>query len=186
LEGHAALQRRLGPYDVADARPYQTDFIAQAAVHLPDRPPSDAWPEAEAKFMAWASAECEQACQGQHFREFRWQANYHNPHWTLLLLPVYTTYYLDDEERPYPLLIHGQTGRLSGRRQASMRRARRTTLTIAAVALALFIVSLLLAGASLLAEQLFIVAVCGVLLSILLGVLSLIPRGRVWQFNRTN
>jgi hypothetical protein len=136
--------------------------------------------------MAWASTECEQACQGQHFREFRWQADYHNQHWTLLLLPVYTTYYLDDEDRPYPLLIHGQTGRLSGQRQASMRRARRTTLTIAAVAVALFLVSLLLAGASLLVEQLFIVAVCGVLLSILVGVLSLIPLGMVWQFNRTN
>jgi hypothetical protein len=104
----------------------------------------------------------------------------------LLLLPLYSTYYLDDDKQPQPILIHGQNGRLSGRRQASMQRARRASLIIAGVAVAIFLVSVVLALASLAFTRLLAVAGLVLLVALGVGVLGLLPMLVVWQFNRTN
>jgi len=65
------------------------------------------------------------------------------------LIPVFTAWYLDDEQQPQPVLIHGQTGQLSGPRRASMRRAQNTAFIMAGVAGALFTISLILGLAAL-------------------------------------
>ncbi|NJN44298.1 MAG: hypothetical protein HC806_05960 [Anaerolineae bacterium] len=97
---------------------------------LPTRPTEDAWPDALPNLQQAASDECRAAGKSDHFREFRWQAEYANQNWTQLLLPIYATYYLDDDQRPQPILLHGQTGQVSGVRRASMKRAQTTALWI--------------------------------------------------------
>lgn len=187
LEEHASLQQRLGPYDLATAQPYRPEIVTNSLIRLPNRPPADAWPQAVPELQTQAGDECRRACQGDHFRDFRWQPDYQGQNWTLLLLPVYTTFYRDDNQTPLPLLIHGQAGRLSGRRQASMKQARRWTLIIVAVAVVIFALSLI-GGllAYFLAEGLVTLAVLGVGLAFGVGLASLLPLLLVWRFNRAN
>lgn len=187
LEEHASLQQRLGPYELTTAQPYQPQAVAGCLIRLPNRPPADAWPEAVPELHLQASDECRRACQGDHFRDFRWQADYQGHHWTLLLLPVYTTFYRDDTQTPIPILIHGQAGRLSGRRQASMKQARRATLMIIAVAVVIFALSLV-GGlvAYFFAEALVTLALLGGFLAFAVGLAGLLPLLLVWQFNRAN
>jgi hypothetical protein len=184
LEEHFELARRLGQYNLEAGRPYQSQKVGQALVRLPNRTPTDAWPDVVPAFQTAAGEECRRAAAADHIRDFRWAAEYHHQNWTLLLLPLYTTYYLDDDNRPQPVLIHGQSGQPSGPKRASLRRARRVALIITAVAAIIFMLSLMVAGISLFMPPLFIVAGLGVALAIMVGLLAVAPPIIAWQINR--
>jgi hypothetical protein len=115
----------------------------RAFVRLPDRTPQDAWPEALSALQAAASEECRLAAGADHIRDYNWSPQVSNQIWTLLLLPVYATYYLDDERAPQPVFVHGQSGAVSGSRRASVKRGQRLALILIGVAVALFLLSLL-------------------------------------------
>ncbi|MFQ5614736.1 MAG: hypothetical protein ACE5H9_21660, partial [Anaerolineae bacterium] len=184
LEEHAALSAKLGPFKVDAARPFQAGDLARARVRLPDRPPADAWPETLPAIRAAAAEECRRAAGADHIREFRWTATYPDRNWTLLLLPLLATFYLDDDNRPQPVLIHGQTGRISGVRRASMKRAQRMALVIVALAAVIFAFSLLLALGSLLESALLVLAGLGMGLAVFVGLLAIVPVFLAWGFNR--
>lgn len=184
LEEEARLREQLGSYHLGAAQPYQPEVVTQAAIRLPNRTPDDAWPAAMPAFQATAAEECRQAAGADQIREFRWTPTYTGLHWTLLLQPVYATYYLDDEGVPQPVLIHGQSGQLSGARRASWQRAQRLTLIICLVAVALGGLSLLAAVAGFIAPPLLPLAIVGLIVAALVGVGALIPLLVVWQFNR--
>lgn len=184
LEAEGALQRALGPFRLEDAQPYPQQQSAVTLVRLPDRAPEAAWTAAEPRVREAAGEECRQAAGADHVRDFRWSPHYADPNWTLLLRPVYTTYYLDDEGQPQRVLVHGQTGRLSGERRGSMRRAQRRALTVGIVAAVIFALSLVLGLVSIAVPPLLLVAGLGVLVALLVGLGALIPILQVWQFNR--
>lgn len=185
LEEDADLQRRLGAYETEKAQPYRAEVATGALIRLPNRPSDDAWPDAVPGFQANAAESCHRACQADHLREFRWEAHYDDQNWTLLLMPLYSTYYLDDAQQPQPILIHGQSGRLDGPRRASMKRARTAAFIIAGVAVTLFAASLVIALLSIAARQLFVLASLGLIVAILVGLAALLPIAIAWQFNRT-
>ena len=185
LEEHYRLSQQLGRYELKQARPYQPGAVANSFVRLPNRPPAGAWPEAVPPIRTAAAEECRQACRADHLREFRWSASYANRNWTLLLLPMYVTYYLDDEEHYQPVLIHGQSGRLQAPRRASMRRARQVAFIILAVAGTMFLLSLIAAAAGLVAPPLLVLGVIGLVIALALGLLAIAPIVIAWQFNRT-
>ncbi len=149
MDRHAAMEAKLGRYRHGDARAYTVEHVAGSFVRLPDRPPDAAWPEAVPGFQRAAAEECRQAAQAHHIEHFAWSPDYRGQHWTLLLLPIYVTHYLDDEGQPQPIHIHGQSGQVVGRRRASMQRAQRTALIIAIIAAVIFVLSLCLAVAGL-------------------------------------
>jgi hypothetical protein len=184
LEQHAALEKALGAYKLGDAAPYTAGTLEKALVRLPDRAPEAAWTDAAPAFQAAAGEECRQAAAADHIRQFRWSPSYAGQNWTLLLLPLYATYYLDDENQPRPVLINGQSGRVYGVRRASMKRAQRTALIILAAATVLFILSLIAGVAGLAVPPLLIIAGIGGLLALGIGLGAIIPIFRAWQFNR--
>ena len=185
LEEHFELARQLGQFNLEAGRPYQSHTLEQALVRLPNRSPSDAWPDVAPAYQAAAAEECRRAAAADHIREFRWAAQFHNQNWTLLLFPIYTTYYLDDDNRPQPVLIHGQTAQLSGPKRASMRRAQRVALMIVIAAAVIFTLSLIVAGVSFFVPPLFLVAGVGIALAIIVGMMAVAPPVIVWQINRT-
>jgi hypothetical protein len=185
LEDHPALQATLGSFNLSAARPYQPDDGHGAFLRLPDRPPQDAWSDAQLALQSAAAEECRQAARADHLRQFTWQPEFTDQHWTQLLLPAYTAYYLDDDQQPQRLLIHGQTGKISGERRASMRRATRTTLTLLAVAGLIFVLGLVLAGASLAFPPLLALGILGLAIALLVGSGAILPLIRVWWFNRS-
>ncbi len=133
LEEQAKIEARLGRFEWQGSRPYQPNHITHALVRLPNRPPDDAWPEAQQAFMQAAGEECRQAAAANHSRQYKWQPHFSDIHWTQLLYPIYTSTYTDDEGETHTIYIHGQTGNVVGRRKASMKKARRWSLGIGAV-----------------------------------------------------
>jgi hypothetical protein len=184
LEEHAALREALGDFDLTAARPYQPQDAQGVFIRLPDRPPQDAWSDAQLALQRAAAEECRKAARADHLRAFAWQAAFHEQHWTQLLLPVYTAYYLDDDQKPQALLIHGQSGKIHGARRASMRRATRAALAWLGVAGLIFILGLALTGGSLVAPPLLPLGILGLTLALLIALGAVIPLGQAWWFNR--
>jgi hypothetical protein len=185
LEEHHRIQQQLGTYDLKKTQAYQAETITDAFIRLPNRLPSDAWPDAVPPIQATAAEECRRASSADHVRQFRWQADYKNLNWSLLLLPMHVTYYLDDDKKPQPILIHGQSGRLSGPRRASLKRAQRMALIIVGVAIAVFALSVGLGIVSIFMPPVLVFAIIALAVAIIIGLLAIVPIVIAWQFNRT-
>ncbi len=178
LEEDAAIKAQLGDFETQAAIPYEATIIANALVRLPNRDQIDAWPDAQPRFQQRAADECRQAATADHVRQFRWQAQFNNQNWTQLLLPVYSTWYEDDAGNPLPVAINGRTGKLSGVKRASMKRAKKYTRNLAILAILLFLATL-----ALLFFEPGYAFIAG-FLTIMLGALSILPIAQASQFNR--
>ncbi|MCA9974030.1 MAG: hypothetical protein KC425_27650 [Anaerolineales bacterium] len=181
LDEHAQLERLLGQFDVAAATAYGAE--AAVAVHLPNRPPADAWPDAQAALKTRAAAECRQAAAADHVREFRWAPEFDGQNWTLLLLPLYVTHYVDDDAQVRRVLLHGQTGALRGERRASLRQARRWSLALAGVAAVIFVLSVVAALVGRPDERWLSLAGGGLAAGLLLAGTAVLPLLVAWSVN---
>ena len=101
-----------------------------------------------------------------------------------MLLPLYTTYYLDAEKVAQPVFVHGQTGQISGVRRASMKRGQRLSLIILVIAVLIFLLSIILAVASVALPILLVIGIFGFAIALLTAAGAVVPIGLVWQFNR--
>lgn len=185
LEEEPRLRRSLGDWSLQKSQPYRPEAAAGSIIRLPDRVPGDAWREAFPAIQAAAGEECRQAARADHQREFRWTPQFLSQNWTLLLRPVYTTFYLDDEGIQQAVLIHGQSGRVSGQRRASSKRAQRAAWIVLGAALVIFLASLALSVASAVFPPLLPIGGFGFLFSLLVALGAVFPVFQVWQFNRS-
>jgi hypothetical protein len=183
LDDHRRLMGRLGDYDLGQRAGYTPQAMADASVRIPTLDPEVAWPGAEGAFVRAAREDCRQAADADHIRDFKVEAGYEELNWTLLLLPAYVTWYREGE-RVWPLLVNGQSGRVSGVRRASTRKANVTSLVLGAIALLLFVLGGLMA---LLGAAVPPVAAVGgviLILGLFLAVVAPIPAIGVWASNR--
>ena len=185
LEGEDRLKKILEKYRLDDAQAYTPESALQTFVRVPDRNPEDAWRELLPGLQTAAAEDCRRAAAADHLRDFRWQPDFYARDWTLMLLPLYATYYLDDENQPQAVYLDGQTGIASGERRASPKRARRTGLFILAAAGLILLISLLLALAGLLVTPLLAISGVGLIIALLVGIAAIIPTAIAWQFNRS-
>jgi len=185
LQTPGDLKPLLESYHLSKKQPYSPQAIDSALVYLPTRWQNEAWKNVLPIIEETTTQECQQAARADHIREFAWQPTYHNQQWTLLLLPLYSSYYLDDEQQRQPVLLHGQSGLISGKRRASMQRAKRFSLFIATIAIAIALLSLL---AFLLATSATVLdaAMIGLFVALLVGLFALLPLAIVWYFNQTH
>ncbi len=184
LEEQKRMLHNLGNFDLEHACSYNADALQQAYVRLPNREPGDAWSDAEPAFSTAGADEVRRAAQADFIREFRWSAEYSEENWTLLLLPVLLTYYLDDEKQPQRILVHGETGKLAGRRRASMQRAQRTAVLLLAAGVVLFLLSLAAGALSFVAPPVAVIAGIGFLAALLVSLSAVAPLVIAWQVNR--
>jgi hypothetical protein len=184
MEEDKSLRAGLGDYDLSQPVTFHPKQIEGTSVRLPDRTPQDAWSDAAAAFQELGAREVKAACDADHLRQFRWTATFSNRNWTLLLLPAYTTYYLDDDNQPQPVMIHGQTGRVSGSRRASMARAQRSSLVFLGIGLAIFLLGLILGAVSVAIPPLAPFAVLAVIIGLPGSLAAVIPVTIAWNFNR--
>jgi hypothetical protein len=185
LEDYGLLQSALGGYSYKPASTYQPAALENTLVRTPDRTPQDAWGDARHALQSAAAEDCRKASAADHIRQFSWQPSFKTQNWSLLLLPVISSYYMDDEGRPQRVLINGQSGRVSGSHLASMKRGRRLSLILLAIALTIFVISLLSTVAGALLPILFPVGALGLFVAFLLALGAIIPVAIVWAFNRT-
>jgi hypothetical protein len=184
LEEHDNRLQMTGRYPLEDTEDFNPDQIGDAFLEVPDLLPEDAWPLAKPKVDQAVGEVCARAAGADHARNFALKAGYTNLNWTQLYLPLYATYYKDDEGQPQILIVNGVTGRIQGPRLASHKRGLRIAGIIAIIAG----VFLLLALIGLLLTSLFPPAgIISVLLGLLgfgTGIAALVPA--IWpsQWNR--
>jgi hypothetical protein len=184
LEEHANRMQMTSEYELNTARPFDAGLLGDALLEAPDLPPEDAWPLARPGVKKAAGRVCTQAASAQYTRNFSLSATYNNLNWTQFLLPMYATYYTDDEGRPQTLVVNGVTGAVRGPRLASRKRGARIGGTLGIVAGGLLLLALL---GFLLAALLPAAALIGALLilvSIGLGIGAIVTAVWPGQWNR--
>jgi hypothetical protein len=184
LEDHRAISSLLGEFDHSDTIPYEVDLEQKTPIRLPDRNPEDAWGEAKPILQACAAEDCRQAAGADKQRNFRWRPEYRSQSWTLLLQPIYATYYRDDNNKQIPIYINGQSGQITGNRWSSMRRGKRASIWILGAAILLFLISIISGVVSLFAPPILPIAIVCFIAATLIALTSLIPIMIVWQYNR--
>jgi hypothetical protein len=143
VSDEAVLAAQTGASPIDAAQDYQPAMVKSSLVRIPDLEPDETWPKAQAALAQAAAADCQQAGSGQHLRGFQPQVAYQDQNWTQLLLPLYVTYYTDDQGKPVRLLINGFTGQVGGRRLSSPRKGLRWAGICLLLAAALFVLALL-------------------------------------------
>jgi Zn-finger nucleic acid-binding protein len=175
LEEHAQWRKLLGSFKTESPEPYQAESVAGVMVRLPNRPPGDAWPEAEATLKTAATAEVCQAAKADHIRQFRWSAAHSDQNWTQMLVPIFASYYRDDDDVIRMVYAHGQTGELAGQQRASLKKAKRYSKFIAIGAAVLFTVSLILGMIGYFESTVLPWAVIGFMAAVGLAITAVIP-----------
>jgi hypothetical protein len=184
LDDHRALMERLGSFDLSQRVGYSPGAVADGAtIRIPTLEPQAAWPGAEAAFVSAAGAECQQAAGADHIRDFTPQVEYGDLNWTQLLLPAYVTWYREGEQ-VWPVLVNGQSGRVSGARRASSRKANTASLALGGIAVALFVLGGLLALAGALLPPAAVVGGLILLVGVLVGLAAPVPAISAWVYNR--
>jgi hypothetical protein len=185
MEEEGSLMGQVYQPDISQAVGYSPASLNDALVRVPERSQEDVWADAPPRVQQLAGELCRRAAGADHLRLFRWQAQYPDLNWTLLLSPLYATYYLADDGTPQPVFFHGRNGTAVGRRTASVVRAKRLALIVAIAAAVMFTL-----GAALMLVAHFTqsaVLPVGALLAIIglmLAMIAPIPMIIVWYFNR--
>ncbi len=186
LEEYKNRQQMTGAYNLKGARDFHPEMLNSALIEAPDLPPEDAWLLAKPKIDQRLAKVCAKAANAQHARNFAIRGEYHNLNWTQFLLPMYVTYYNDDDDHPQVLVVNGETGAIQGPRLSSQKRG----LQIAAIIGGIAGMMLLLALLGFLLTAVFppaaIIAAILAILGFGAGLGALLPA--IWpaQWNRKN
>jgi len=185
LEEHANRRQLTGQYPLDKAQPFDSKYLGDALIEIPDLPPDEAWPLARPQVDRTAAMVCVKAAAADHSRNFTLTAEYDNQHWTQFLLPLYATFYTDDNGQPQIVLVNGFNGEIHGPQMASRKRGLQIAGIIAAVAgvfLLLALIALLLTP--ILAFAGVIAAMCA-LLGLGTGIAAIITVVQPAQWNNS-
>lgn len=143
LEEYQNRQQMTGEYNLNNARDFHPEMINSDLIEAPDLPPEDAWPMAKPKIDQRLAKVCAKAANAQHARNFAVKGEYLNLNWTQFLLPMYVTYYKDDDEKPQVLVVNGETGLIQGPRLSSQKRGLKIAAIIGGIAGMMLLLALL-------------------------------------------
>jgi hypothetical protein len=184
VSDHQNMINWVGNYPFAQSKPYDSAGLGSSAIRIPDLLPQNSWPLAKTSLDKTAEKECIQAANAQHSRNLKLTADYPNQNWSQLLLPLYFTYYTDDDGLPQPIYINGQTGKIGGIRLASQKKGWMWAGIAAGIAVGLFIFGLILTLAGALLPPVVAIGSILIVLAILVGAFAIIPAVWPWQWNR--
>jgi hypothetical protein len=185
---HKKLTHLTGHFPLQKTKAYHPGCLdtqlGKGVLRVPDLQPESAWPEAQQNIKKAAAQDCYRASGAQHVRNFAIHADYDELHWTQLLLPVYVTYYTDDDGTARMVYVNGATGKIGGVRLASQRKGWKTAAYVGGAGLLLFLLGVLVTLFSFLFPPLSLVGVLVAAMGLLVAVLAVIPAAWPWQWNR--
>jgi hypothetical protein len=109
-------------FDLNQSTPYSPSLISNDRIAVPNIEPDVAWQNAQPSFEKLVYNDVVIACAADQIQDYHLNPNFSNLNWTQVLLPVLTTYYLDDDGQYQVIMINGQTGTIKGKRIASQRK----------------------------------------------------------------
>ncbi len=184
LSIHSKMVGMAGDYRYNQAKPFERSQVGEALLQVPDLAPESAWPSARDRLDRTAIQDCVKASGAKHVRTSAVKLSYSDMNWTQMLLPLYASYYKDDDGNAHTVLINGQTGQIGGARIASQRKGWKVAGTSAGIGVALFLLALLFLALS---ENLPALSGIGsflILIALGLGLFSIVPVVWPWQWNR--
>lgn len=184
LEEHRNREKMTGSYHLERAHSFMPDELGNALLEVPDLPPEDAWPLARPQVDKTAAHICAKAAGAQHQRNFAIKGDYQNLNWTQFLLPLYATYYRDDEGQTQVVIVNGETGKINGPRLASPKRGLKIAGIIAAGAGLLFVLALVGLLLTMVFPPAGIIAAFLGILGFATGIAAIIPAVWPGQWNR--
>lgn len=184
LEEHQNRLSMTGNYPLKQAVDFKPDLLEDAILEVPDLPPEDAWPMAKPQVEKILNQLCQDACGAQHQRNFAVKALYNNLNWTELLLPLYATYYLDDEGEPQIIIINGVTGAIQGPLIASRKKGLRIAGILAGAAGIMFLLALLSLLLAMVIPEIKWIGALLILLGLGTGFSAIVPAMWPGQWNR--
>ena len=179
----AFLRHNLGDFALVASEDVGGKRVA-SWMRVPDREVEDSWLDALSGFRERAAEECREASGADHVENFKWTPDYENRISTLMLLPVYTSYYLDDDHHACRVLVNGQSGVIGGVRKASEARAKRVAINLLVAAIVLLAMSFFLGLSSALFPPLGMLAIVFFIACLGTGIGAALPVFIARQFNR--
>ena len=92
-----------------------------------------------------------------------------------MLVPIFASYYRDDDDQVRMVYAHGQTGELAGEQRASLKKARRYSTIIGIGATFLFMLSIILAAIGFFESAVLPWAGMGFMAAVGLGITAVLP-----------
>lgn len=181
---HDARRKALGGYDYRKAVDYTQDKLADAWVQLPDVAPDEAWPDAEAGIAKKIGQDVREAIDVKHVRGVTVKADYPDVNYTWMLLPMYASWYVDSGGVRRPVLIHGETGQVSGKRLASVTKGLIWSAVIGTFALSLLVLAGVIGLIGIVLLPLLVVSLILGTVSLPFFALALWPPLSAWSHNR--
>jgi hypothetical protein len=109
-----SLADKLGEYDRSALVPYRPEYLAGWAAEEYQVPLADGWERGQEKAAAVQYGRCSGDVPGDTHRFLNVRNRYSAVRWKHVLLPMWSLSF-DWKGRRYPVLVHGQTGRVVGR-----------------------------------------------------------------------
>ena len=172
---------QIGTYEMAASVPYQSDMLATSSLQLPEIEPQELLDVAKSRLTRLAEKDIILAAAAQHHQNVQFNGDYLNLNWTQMLMPLVSTSYQDEKGNVQTLVINGQSGKVYGRRLASMEKAKKWTLGLMLIPLFFLLVGIILSLGGV--WVLIGLAFPGLILLLLIG-LALIPVIRTNRWNR--
>ncbi len=182
---HQQRRSLIGDYDLRQAAPYHPESIGQAVIQAPDLQTQEVWSNAQSGIKQRAGLDVQQASQAEHIRNFSLEADYESLNWTQLLLPLYSTYYRDDNGQTHTILINGQNGQIGGVRMASQRKGWQWAAILAAISVAALILAALCLFLGAVIPPVTLLGTLLVFVAIAFGATAIFPAVAPWQWNRS-
>jgi hypothetical protein len=135
----AQLEGALGAFDTAREARWTPEHlrprgVGPVSVVMPNLSQAQAWQQAQVGFLRQVRSLILRACGGQHLEKLDLDEAHDDQHWTLRLLPMWTTWYRSDRDTLEVVRLSGQSGAPMGKLIASRRKAKRAALTVGALA----------------------------------------------------
>lgn len=172
---------QIGTYEMAASVAYRNDMLASNSLQLPEIEPQELLDVAKSRLNRLAEKEIIQAAAAQHHQNVQFDGDYLNLNWTQMLMPLVSTSYQDEKGNVQTLVINGQSGKVYGRRLASMEKAKKWTVGLMLIPLFFLLGMLILSLSG--AWDSSSLACPGFFLLILIG-LAFIPVIRTNKWNR--
>ena len=169
---------QIGAYENKKAVLFEQNAVQNSYIQMPEIDPQELLENAQNRLREKGVEDIVRAAAADHRREVNFEGQFNNLNWTEFLQPIYTTFYVDDQGKRQVVALNGQSGKIYGRRMASVEKAKKLSLLLAIVPAIVTLVAILISVFSLNPGMVF-VALFGIFF---LG-LAFIPyvRASIWN-----
>ncbi len=185
MSDHEQWTNRVGRFAPDGAQNYDPEHLKGVLLRIPDLDTEEAWPLAKEAIKRRLSIDCMRASRAGQLQRFTADLSYNLLNWSQLLLPVYATWYTDDEGKRHPIHINGQSGSVGGLRLASQRKGWKWAGITGGIGAGIFLLALIFFAMAVVFPAFGVIGSVLAVLAVLVLIAAIVPAVWPWQWNRS-